>query len=49
MAIKFVGVGSATNDGTGDNIRVGGQKINNNFSEIYTRLDRDWETNLIAI
>lgn len=36
MAIKFVGVGSATNDGTGDNIRVGGQKINNNFSEIYT-------------
>ena len=36
MAIKFVKVGAAGNDGTGDLIRVGGQKINNNFSEIYS-------------
>ena len=28
--------GTAANDGTGDNLRVGGDKINDNFSEIYT-------------
>ena len=38
MAKQSVGLGSSPNDGTGDTIRVGGDKINDNFDEIYTLL-----------
>ena len=30
--------GSTANDGTGDNLRLGAQKINDNFPEVYTAL-----------
>ena len=30
--------GSSANDGTGDNLRLGAQKINDNFTELYTAL-----------
>ena len=36
MARQTLNIGTAANDGTGDNLRVGGDKINDNFSEIYT-------------
>ena len=36
MAKQLVGLGSTANDGTGDSLRVGGDKINDNFNEIYT-------------
>ena len=36
MALQTINIGTAANDGTGDNLRVGGDKINDNFSEIYT-------------
>jgi hypothetical protein len=36
MARKVVNRGSAANDGTGDNLRAGAGKINDNFSELYT-------------
>lgn len=36
MARKEIFIGSAGNDGTGDTLRSGGQKINDNFSELYT-------------
>ena len=36
MALQSLNLGTAANDGTGDNLRVGGDKINDNFSEIYT-------------
>ena len=36
MALQSINIGTAANDGTGDNLRVGGDKINDNFSEIYT-------------
>ena len=36
MAYQSLNIGSAANDGTGDNLRAGGDKINDNFSEIYT-------------
>ena len=36
MAQQVVNVGSAPNDGTGDTVRNGMIKINNNFTEIYT-------------
>ena len=36
MAYQSLGIGSSLNDGTGDTLRSGGAKINDNFSEIYT-------------
>ena len=38
MAKQLVGLGSEANDGTGDNLRVGMDKVNDNFVEIYTAL-----------
>ena len=35
MAVKVIGPGSSPNDGTGDNLRTAGGKINDNFTEIY--------------
>jgi hypothetical protein len=38
MAKQIINVGTAKNDGTGDSLRDGAQKINDNFSELYTAL-----------
>jgi len=38
MALQTLGLGTTEGDGTGDSIRDGGDKINDNFSEIYTLL-----------
>ncbi len=38
MALQSLGLGTTAGDGTGDSIREGGDKINDNFSEIYTLL-----------
>jgi hypothetical protein len=38
MAKQSIGLGAAANDNTGDTLRVGGDKINDNFTEIYTNL-----------
>ena len=38
MAFQSIEIGTAAKDGTGDTIRNGGDKINDNFSEIYTLL-----------
>ena len=38
MAIQSLELGTAPDDGTGDSLRVGGDKINDNFVEIYTAL-----------
>ena len=38
MAKQVIGIGTAPNDGTGDTIRAGGDKVNDNFDEIYTLL-----------
>ena len=38
MAINLVNRGSVANDGTGDNLRAGAEKINANFTEIYTAI-----------
>ena len=38
MSKQAIGLGSTADDGTGDTIRVGGDKINDNFNEIYTLL-----------
>ena len=36
MAYQSLGLGAAADDGTGDTLRDGGDKINDNFLEIYT-------------
>ena len=38
MAYQSLDLGTSADDGTGDSLRVGGDKINDNFSEIYTLL-----------
>ena len=38
MTYQALGLGSSANDGTGDDLRTGGDKINDNFVEIYTKL-----------
>ena len=38
MAINLINRGSVANDGTGDNLRAGAEKINANFTEIYTAI-----------
>ena len=38
MAYQSIGIGSAPDDGTGDTLRIGADKINDNFVEIYTKL-----------
>lgn len=37
MAQQTIGLGAAANDNTGDDLRTGGQKINDNFTELYGR------------
>lgn len=37
MAIQNIGLGTTADDGTGDTLRVAGEKINENFSELYER------------
>ena len=38
MAYQSIEIGTAANDGTGDTLRSGGDKVNDNFVEIYTLL-----------
>jgi len=39
MAKQVINLGTTANDGTGDNLRAGGDKINDNFNELYPILD----------
>ena len=38
MPYQSIGLGSSANDGTGDTLRVGADKVNDNFVELYTKL-----------
>ena len=38
MAIQILGIGTVADDGTGDSIRIAGDKINDNFTELYTAI-----------
>ena len=38
MAKQIIGLGTTDNDGTGDTLKVGGAKINDNFTEVYDGL-----------
>jgi hypothetical protein len=39
MAKQVIGLGNAANDGTGDKIRIAGDKINDNFTELYDAVE----------
>ena len=38
MAKQALNLGASANDNTGDTLRIGGDKINDNFNELYTAL-----------
>ena len=38
MAKLGINTGSSANDGTGDGLRLGGGKVNDNFDEIYSAI-----------
>ena len=38
MSKQSIDLGTTPNDGTGSNLRVGGDIINDNFNEVYTTL-----------
>ena len=38
MAYQAIGRGTSANDGTGDDLRTGAGKVNDNFVEVYTKL-----------
>ena len=38
MALQSINLGTVANDGTGDNLRVGADKVNDNFLEVYNLL-----------
>ena len=38
MSKQALNIGSAANDNTGDTLRAGGDKVNDNFTEIYGAL-----------
>ena len=38
MAKQALDLGTVANDNTGDTLRAGGDKINDNFNELYTAL-----------
>ena len=38
MAKQSIGLGSVADDGTGETLRIAGDKVNDNFDEIYTAL-----------
>ena len=48
MAQEFINVGTAPNDGLGDPIRSAYIKCNNNFGELYSRLQITPPTNSIG-
>ena len=39
MAYEKVGIGSAANDGTGDTLRAGAEKINENFEDLFAKIN----------
>ena len=41
MTRQNIGIGSVANDGTGDTLRAAGQKVNDNFVELYLKLGGD--------
>ena len=41
MSRKIINTGAGANDGSGDNLRSDGEKINDNFAELYSLVTAD--------
>lgn len=48
MAREIINVGVVANDGLGDPLRVAYQKCNNNFAELYSRLQSEAPTSAVG-
>lgn len=48
MAREIINVGTVANDGTGDPLRTAYEKCNNNFAELYSRLQLEAPTSAIG-
>ena len=46
MAKQLIGIGNNANDNTGDTLRDGGDKINDNFNELYSAVGNGVATQL---
>ena len=46
MAKQVIGIGSTAGDNTGDTLRVGGDKINDNFTELYSAIGNSVSTQI---
>ena len=47
MALLGISTGTTPNDGTGDSLIVGADKVNKNFQEIYSNIFNSYELNNI--
>lgn len=48
MAKQIINIGTLLNDGNGDALRIGAQKINDNFGEIYNVLGNGSELSIVS-
>lgn len=48
MAREVINVGTVPNDGTGDPIRTAYEKCNNNFGELYSRVQTEAPTSAVG-
>ena len=44
---QIIGIGATANDGTGDNMRIAAEKINTNFTDVYTAVNSITEYTLL--
>ena len=49
MAKQTIELGTTANDNTGDRLRAGGQKINENFTEVYNAIGYADSTTTLAL
>ena len=47
MAQQYINIGGQPNDGTGDSIRDAFQKTNDNFTDVYDKLDLSLDTTYV--
>ena len=47
MAKQTIGIGSAANDGTGDQLRTAFDKVNDNFNEMYAFITEDGNGDIV--
>ncbi len=49
MAQQVINIGSTPDDGTGDDLRTGGDKINDNFTELYAAVAALFNVDILTV